>query len=303
MIAVAVVFAVLGAVCSAVGVRWQHAGVRAETGEGGLSLRKLGRLARNPVWLRGFGVLFACAVCQVLALTLAPVAVVAPIVVLALPVLALLNPRRLDATGWLAVAATTAAIAVFVARTAGEVAEQPISTDTVLRAGQYVAVAVVLLCAVAGLTRGLVRSATLAMAAGVAYGLVVVLVRDVTFSVRADGLSALPVLSLAGVVLAFLAGSWLIQLGYASGPPDIVVGAQTMLNPAVATMIGLGLLGEAGQMDVEFLATLVGCGAVAMTGVAVLARHHPDSAESRRRQPRRLGRPAAIAARRRSPSG
>lgn len=280
MITVAIVLAVLGALCSAIGVRWQHAGVRASIGADGLSLRELGKLARNPLWLRGFGVLFACIVCQVLALTFAPVTVVAPIVVLALPMIAMLSPRGLGVGGWLAIAATTAAIGLFVARTAGEVTEQQVPADALLRAGQYVAAAVALLCLAASVTRGLVRCVALAMAAGVAYGLVVVLVRDVTFSVRADGFSALPVPSLVGLVLAFLAGAWLIQLGYASGPPDVVVGAHTMLNPAVATTIGFGLLDEAGGLDAEFLVTLAGCGAVALTGVVLLARHRKAPASA-----------------------
>lgn len=281
MIGLAVTFAVLGAACSAVGAQWQHRGVRAETTESGLTLRQLGRLVRNPQWLRGFGVLFACAVLQVLALTFAPVTVVAPIVVLALPMVALLNARELDVAGWVAVAATTAAIAVFVARTAGEVTEREVTPASVFVAGQAVGLGVALLCLLAALGRGVLRCVALAMAAGAAYGLVAVLVRDVTYTVRVEGVSQLPVVSLAGLVVAFLTGSWLIQLGYAAGPPDVVVGAQTMVNPAVATAIGFAVLGEAGGITAEFVTTLAVCGAIAVTGIVVLARHHPDAIERR----------------------
>ncbi|MEU6643700.1 hypothetical protein ABZ863_14270 [Saccharomonospora sp. NPDC046836] len=282
MITVAIVFAIVGAACSAVGAQLQHDGVRAETQEGKLTLRKLGNLIRNPVWLRGFVVLFACAILQILALTFAPITVVAPIVVLALPMVALLNARELDVPGWLAVAATTGAIVLFVTNTAGQVTEQEIPAREVLLAGQFVAVGVAALLAVAAATRGIVRCVTLAMAAGAAYGLVTVLVRDVTYTVRTEGITHLPVLSLAGLVVAFLAGSWFVQLGYASGPPDVVVGAQTMLNPAVATTIGFGVLGEAGGLDSGFLTTLAVCGAIAVTGIVVLARHHPDAVQRRR---------------------
>ncbi|OLT46050.1 hypothetical protein BJF85_17820 [Saccharomonospora sp. CUA-673] len=283
MTVLAIVFAVLGAACSAVGVRWQHDGVRAETGGGGLALRNLGDLARNATWLRGFGILFCCAVLQILALTFAPVTVVAPIVVLALPIIALLNPRGLDVAGWLAVAATTLAVTVFVWRTADEAVHDAVPANAVLWAGALVGGTAAVAVLVATMTSGLARCGALATAAGLAYGLVVVLVRDVTYAVRTEGLAALPVLSLLGLAVAFLAGSWLVQLGYASGPPDLVLGVQTLVNPAVATTIGIGLLGETGGIDAAFLGTLVGCGAVAVTGVAVLARHHPDAAAYRAR--------------------
>lgn len=281
MTLVAVVCAVLGAVCSALGAHWQHRGVRAETGQGGLSLRMLGSLARNPSWIRGLAVLVACAVLQILALALAPVAVVAPVVVLALPAVALVNARGLDAGGWVAVVATTAAVAVFVARTAGEVSERAIPPEAVLWAGSSVGLIVLALCLAALMTRGVARCAALATAAGAAYGLVVVLVRDVAYTVRVDGPAALPWLSSAGLAVAFLAGSWLIQLGYASGPPDVVVGSQTTVNPAVATTLGLTLLGEADGITTDYLTTLLICGGAAVAGIVALARHHPDAHRDR----------------------
>ncbi|WP_199433933.1 hypothetical protein [Qaidamihabitans albus] len=293
MMLFAIVCAVLGAACSAVGAQLQHDGVRAETEEGGLTLRKLGRLVRNPMWLRGFAVLFACAVLQILALTFAPVSVVAPIVVLALPMVALLNARELDLAGWIAVAATSAAIAVFVSRTADTVTEQAIAPSAVLRSGEYVGAGVLLLV-LAGLAgHGIVRCVAFAMAAGAAYGLVTVLVRDVTYTVRTEGIADLPLLSLAGLALAFVAGSWLIQLGYSNGPPDVVVGSQTVLNPVVATAIGFVLLGEAGNVAPGVLTTLALCGAVAVAGVAVLARHHPEAIERRRLRREARGRAAS----------
>lgn len=284
MTTLAIVFAVLGAACSAVGAKLQHDGVRAETADGTLTLRRLTSLVRNPLWLRGFLVLFACAVLQILALTFAPVTVVAPIVVLALPMVALLNAHELDVPGWVAVAATTAAIVVFVAHTAGQVSEQEIPPSAVLLSGQFVALGVLGLSLVGALSRGILRCVSLALAAGAAYGLVTVLVRDVTYTVRTEGIAHLPVVSLAGLAIAFAAGSWLIQLGYASGPPDVVVGAQTMVNPAVATTIGFAVLDEAGGVTADFLTTLVLCGVVAVSGILVLARHHPDAVQRRQTQ-------------------
>ncbi len=73
----------------------------------------------NRTWLLGFAVLFACAVLQILALALAPVTIVAPIVVLALPAVAVLNARssgeRLRPAVIVAMVASTLGVAMFVA--------------------------------------------------------------------------------------------------------------------------------------------------------------------------------------------
>lgn len=282
MMLLAIACALLGAACSAVGARLQHSGVRTETSGDALHLTALGRLARNRVWLRGFFVLVACAVLQILALTFAPVSVVAPIVVLALPMIVLLNTRagatRLQPGEWVTVVATALAVAVFVAVSASQVSERDIPTQAVVEAGQLVAVGVGLLGLLALAGKGIGRCVAVATAAGAAYGLVAVLVRDVAYTVRMEGLADVPVRSAVGLVVAFLIGSWLIQLGYASGPSDVVVGVQTVLNPLTATAIGLSLLDEASGVTVAMLATLATCGVVAVVGVVVLAGHHRGAA-------------------------
>lgn len=281
MMLVAIACALLGAACGAVGAQLQHAGVRTETNGGALRLRTLGSLVRNRDWQRGFFVLVACAVLQILALTFAPVSVVAPIVVLALPMVAVLNARAgripLGPAARIAIVATSLAVAVFVSVSASQVTERDFPPAAVLDAGRLVTVAVVLLGLLALASRGISRCVAIATAAGAAYGLITVLVRDVAFTVRVEGFSALPVLSAIGLVVAFLVGSWLIQLGYASGPPDVVVGAQTVLNPLTATAIGMSLLGEGSGVAGGMLATLAICGGVAIAGVVVLARHHHEA--------------------------
>jgi len=267
MIVLAVVLATLGAVGSAVGSRLQHTGVRAE------GLRSLRRLGANPSWRLGFVILFLCAVMQILALTFAPVIVVAPLVVLALPAVAILG-KRLDQSAALAVGAVALAIGVFVALSAGTATDAAIAPDAVLGAAQVVGAITAALIILALLGHGVLRSAALSAAAGAAYGLVSVLIRDVAFSVRTEGLAGLPWLSLLGAGVAFLAGAWLIQLGYASGPPDIVVGCQTAVNPLVATALGLTVLGETAHLDGVTTIALAGCAAVALAGVAVLTRRH-----------------------------
>jgi hypothetical protein len=284
MMALAIVVAVLGAGLSAVGVQFQAAGVREETRDAALRLRGVRRLARNPRWLVGLGVLSLCAGLQVLALALAPVTVVAPIVVLALPVSVVINARanqvRLDVATAAAVLASAGGVALFVALAAGAAKPVAFPDDAVLTAGEIVAAAVVLFGLIGGVVRpGTVRCVAFAAGTGAAYGLVSVLVRHVAYSVQTGGLAALPPLSVTGLVLAFAAGSWLLQHAYASGPPDVVVGCQTVFNPLVAAALGIWLLNETvdagGWRGIGLLAGSV----AAIAGVLALARHRPEGVQ------------------------
>jgi drug/metabolite transporter (DMT)-like permease len=279
MIALAIVLAMLGAGLSAVGVQLQSSGVRDESRDTALRLRGLGRLARNRLWLLGLVVLFVCAVLQIIALALAPVTVVAPMVVLALPVSVLINARiggaRLTAAAAVAVIASTGGVALFVALAAGAVKPVEFGEDSVLDAAELVGLVVVLLGLTGAMRQGITRCVAFAAATGSAYGLVSVLVRDVTYNMEHGGPGAVPPLSLAGLVAAFAAGSWLLQLAYASGPPDVVVGCQTVLNPLVATALGIGLLDETVDAGGWRGIGLVAGGVAAIIGVLVLARHRP----------------------------
>lgn len=266
MVGVAILCAVLAAGCGALGAMWQHAGVRETTN---LKLTSALRLVRSRRWVHGFLVLFACAVLQVVALALAPVSVVAPLSALAIPIIAVARTRRPTGVPAVAALVATAGIAVFVTITAGAAVPTQVSPKVALQAGQLV-VAGVLVCVVAAtFTAGAVRALALAVGAGIAYGLVAVLVRDVT--------TALPVVewvSLGGLVVAFLSGAWFIQLGYAAGPPDLVVAGQTVVNPIVAAWIGIELLGEGTGMSAAARAGLVVSAVAAVAGTVALAHYH-----------------------------
>jgi hypothetical protein len=288
MTALAIVFAVVGASLSAVGVQLQAAGVRSVAHGDTLHLRGLGSLTSNRRWLAGLAVLSVCAVLQILALALAPVTVIAPIVVLALPMVAVLNARAtakpLDGLASAAIVASTGGVALFVALAAGAASPVAFPDDAVLQAAQ-----IVLMFGVIGALRhGIVRCVSLAAGTGAAYGLVSVLVRDVTYTFQHGGVAAVSPLSATGLAVSFAAGSWLLQLAYASGPPDLVVGSQTVLNPLVATALGIGLLDETANAGGWRGLGLIAGGAVAVLGVAVLARYHPDAARraGRTRSPR-----------------
>ncbi|MEU0885920.1 hypothetical protein ABZ345_45715 [Lentzea sp. NPDC005914] len=266
MVGVAILCAVVAAACGALGAMLQHAGVREVTD---LKLTSAHRLVSSRRWVYGFLILVACAILQVIALALAPVSVVAPLNALAIPIIAVARARKL--TGLLAVGVlvATAGIVVFVSITAGKAVPTSVSPKVALQAGQLV-VAAVLVCVVAAtFTAGAVRSLALAVGAGILYGLVAVLVRDVTTT-----LPRVEWISLAGLIVAFLTGAWFIQLGYAAGPPDLVVAGQTVVNPIVAAWIGIKLLGEGSGMSGLSQSGLVISAVAAVSGTVVLAYYH-----------------------------
>ncbi|TDV47153.1 hypothetical protein [Actinophytocola oryzae] len=281
MIALAIVFAVLGACCSAVGAHLQHKGVRSATKDTALRLRAATALVHNRSWLLGFAVLFACAVLQILALALAPVTIVAPIVVLALPAVAVLNARssgeHLDKTAIVATGASTLGVALFVALASSHATAVHFPSSAVLLACQLTAGAVTLLGVAGALSHGLTRCVLLATGAGCAYGLVSILVRDVTYTFQTEGPGGVAPLSITALVATFAIGSWFIQLAYASGPPDIVVGCQTVLSPLAATAFAISLLDETTEAGGWTGLGLAAGAAVAITGVLLLARHHPEA--------------------------
>ncbi|HEY7592690.1 MAG TPA: DMT family transporter [Actinophytocola sp.] len=281
MIALAIAFAVLGALCSAIGAQLQHQGVRIESQDTRFGLRSIGRLVHNRRWLLGVAVLTACAVLQILALALAPVTIVAPIVVLALPAVAVLNARtsgeRLDTPATFAVIASTLGVVVFVSLASGHATPVVFPPHAVLLACEIIGGAVALFGVIGAWREGIVRCVMLATGAGMAYGLVSILVRDVTYTFQSDGLARVSPLSATALVAAFAVGSWYIQLAYASGPPDIVVGCQTVLSPMVATAIAVGLLDETADAGGITGLGMVAGALVAIFGVILLARHHPEA--------------------------
>jgi hypothetical protein len=266
VVGVAILCAVLAAGCSALGAMLQHAGVREVTD---LKLTSAHRLISSRRWVYGFLILFACAILQVIALALAPVSVVAPLNALAIPIIAVAKAHKLTALLAVAVLVATAGIVVFVTITAGEAVPTDVSPKIALQAGQLVVAGVLVCTVVATFQTGTIRSLALAVGAGILYGLVAVLVRDVTTS-----LPQIEWFSLLGLAVSFLVGAWFIQLGYAAGPPDLVVAGQTVVNPIVAAWIGIKLLGEGTGMSALTQAGLIISAMAAVTGTAVLAYYH-----------------------------
>ncbi|WP_263250848.1 DMT family protein [Saccharopolyspora rosea] len=289
MTALAVALAALGACGYALGARLQHAAVNDVIGDRGLGLRHQAQLVRNTRWLLGLASLGSGAVLHACALGLAPLSVVQPVGVIALPITVLLNlkqqgihARDISPHVLWAVVAATGGVAAFVVLAAGSATATPVAGADQLLATQLVSGAVLVLGVLAVATRSSIRCIFFAAGCAVAYGYVSLLMRAVVQQL--DGsvdLLDINLLPLLGIGAAVLAGGWLLQHGYASGPPDLVVACLTVIDPLVAVGLGIGLLGEADHVGLWTAVGEVLCAAVACSGVFALARYHPETQERR----------------------
>ncbi|MBW0102595.1 hypothetical protein [Pseudonocardia sp. KRD291] len=293
MNAVAVALAVLAAACFAAAAAAQHRVARGAT-----TLRVL---VRRPLWLLGAGAAGAGTLLHAVALGLAPVTLVQPIGVLAVP-LGVLAERwaasrdgraappavgapRGPGSGVLAgIAVSVTGVAVFVVAAAGGASGGPVDPVAMPVVGGTLAAAALVLALLSGRWHGAARCLARAVPAAIAFGLVSALLRAGLAYLDQSGSGALPdpadpaVLVAIGValVVALVAGGAAVQLAYRSGPPSLVLACLTVLDPIVAVGFGVTALGErVGTSPVDVAVAVAGA-LLAVAGVVLLARHHPD---------------------------
>ncbi|MCW0214201.1 MAG: hypothetical protein OJJ54_12645 [Pseudonocardia sp.] len=306
---VALLLAGVGAGCFAVAAVLQHGavGTQRAVGEGTpgrLDLAGLRELLRRRSWLLGIGLAGAGAGLHAAALVLAPVSVVQPVGVLAVPVAVLLALRAGGRPGPGVVAGIAAcvggvALVVRFAAAADPVrATGALPARSLLIAGALAVGVVLLLAVLAARTAARLRCLFCAVGGAVAFGLVAAIVRAVSRQLATGASTVVDtdvLVAAAGVGVALLVGGWLVQQAFASGPPAVVVAALTVVDPVVAVAIGIGLLGEGAGLGVGAALGMAGGAAVAAGGVALLARHHPDAAarvpSTRTGEPVLAGRP------------
>ncbi|MBN9098211.1 MAG: hypothetical protein J0I49_08895 [Pseudonocardia sp.] len=307
----AIGLAMAGAGCYAVGARWQNRAVQnthsdassAMAKDGGL--RQSGRarmlpLLRDRGWLGGLGMLGVGTVLHVTALSLAPLTVVQPVGVLALPLAALLDAHarraRLSRSAVAAIAACTIGVALFVARAATITTpelgshrelEQIVTLLVALVAGLAILSATSRMAspampyraaqtgvARAGVALRSVRSLGQITAAGSCFGFVAVLTKLLVAHFVAGDLAAVAPLAVPAMLAALGLGGWWAQQAHAGAPTEVVVAGLTVIDPLVAVGLGAAVLGEAAGAATSAVLALLACGAVAAAGVIGLARHH-----------------------------
>lgn len=284
--AIAIILSLLAAVALAFGAQLQNDSIeknadKVKGAKRGVDLKHIAGLIKNPRWLGGMSFLVLGALCQIAALTMAPLIVVQPIGALALVITALLNARstktKITKATWVAIALCTGGIATFVSLATGIAEEQKELSD-----GQLIvilgilALLLVALGAVFLVQRQNLSALTFILGAGLLYGLLATLVKSVIQRIQQSHFEWLTITCLVAAVLAMALGGWFVQNAYASGPPDLVIAGLTVIDPMVAVTIGIIVLGEAASAGPVISVIFAASGAVAAYGVWLLSRVHPE---------------------------
>jgi drug/metabolite transporter (DMT)-like permease len=273
--------ALVSAFFFALGAVGQHQVAARSTSKTSFNPRLFLDLARSPMWwASSFGDLLGF-VLQGVALSMAPVALVQPLLVasllLAIPLSAAIErrkPQRAEVVGALICAAGLAAF--LLATDPGEGSDKISGGDgLLLLAGAGPVVAVLLVVALR--TRGLSRAVTLALSAAALFG-----VCSPLMSVSVNDLSHFFSWPILVVAVCGVAGFLLTQSAYNAGSLPAPLACITIGEPIIAVTIGVGILGEhlkAGLFEIVVILLSV---AAVIIGVSMVARHAPDAKAAQR---------------------
>jgi drug/metabolite transporter (DMT)-like permease len=281
---VAVGLALIDAMLFAASATLQHHAVSDKQADGHLTMRGLLSVVKQRRWQAGVALGGLAVLLHAIALLLAPLRVVQPVGVLAVPIAVLLTAARvrLRPPRGVVIGAALAVTGVvsFVIVSAGSVTSHPPEGSAVVMACVVVAALVVLLTFAGLAARGWLRCVAYATAAATAFGLVSALVRAVSLSVtsgEADLLDTGTLLAGAVILCVTVGGGWLVQQAYAAGAPAVVVASLTVVDPIVAVLLGAVLLGEGAHTPLGLWLVMGVATAAAVAGVITLAKHHPDA--------------------------
>ena len=287
--------ALLGAVFMSFGAQYQHRGVtkveRLSGGasSGGLTLTQLGRLLTRPSWILGSLMLGLAIVCQLGALAFAPLIVVQPLGAIALVITTLLNARisghRPTKRSVRAIVECVGGIFIFVTIAALVATDEPVSTRQLITILVILAVVTVVFAALWLWLRRRMTALFYIIGAGVMYGFVATLAKVVISRIQSGDFEWLTLLCLVSLLLAAAVGAYFVQTAYSSGPPDLVIAGLTVIDPIVAIIIGLTVLGEAANAPLWAYIGFAVAGVIAVIGVWDLARNHPQVVSDSRELP------------------
>lgn len=286
-----IALAVLSAALLTVGNHLQSIGVVRAGGRGneGLGASALWALVRNPVWLAG-SVLFGLAIlAQLAALTFAPLIVVQPVGVIALVFASALTalvtrrpPRRREV---IAIAVAVLSLAAFVGVAAA------VSVQSTISDHELIVILIILLLVLAAtfavlafLRRRGIPPVVYVVLGGLFAGFVATLGKTVILRVqtalsaqdlRIDDTNLLTIACLVGIAVAGALSIYFVQTAHTVNTPQTVVAGLTIVDPFVAVILGITILGEAVGAPLWSFAVFVVAGAAAMWAVWRLASIAP----------------------------
>jgi drug/metabolite transporter (DMT)-like permease len=284
--AIGIPLALIGAVFLSLGAQFQHRGVNkveANTVEitGGLNLRQLRLLLARPSWVFGTLMLGLAIVLQLTSLNFAPLIVVQPLGAIALVMTTVLNARvtRVSPTraSLVAIALCIGGVGLFVTVAAFTAVDKPVTDADLVTILVMLAVVLVAFGFAFLFLRNRFKAIFYIIGAGVVYGFVATLAKVIINRAQHGNFEWLTVTCVLGLLLAAGLGAYFVQNAYASGPPDLVIAGLTVVDPLVAVGIGIVVLGEASQAPLWASVVFIIAGVIAIWGVFLLAKYHPQS--------------------------
>ncbi|RRR96814.1 glycosyltransferase [Glycomyces terrestris] len=270
MLILAIVLAAVGACCLAGAACLQHGVVTQSTTGPVLRLPAIRTILRSPAWYVGNGLVVLGSGLHIIALTLAPLAVVQPVGMIALVLTVVFTGAALTRSVVVALALSTVGIAGLTVLSA--IGSSTLTPSPDLALAHWALPAAAALVAAAFVFKGRARCLLLAVAGAVLFGFTSALVRAAAVASFSPELLALVI---AEAAAAALAGAWLVHQAYAAGSAATVVGALTVVDPLVAVLIGAFAYGET---SIGTLAAMAAPAVVAVAGLVVLARALPKRA-------------------------
>ncbi|WP_223628170.1 DMT family transporter [Microbacterium sp. EST19A] len=278
--------ALAGAVFMSLGAQYQHRGVEkverlsGADGASGLSFSQIKALLTRPSWIAGTLMLGLAIVCQLAALVKAPLIVVQPLGAIALVITTLLNarisghsPTRKSIT---AIIFCVGGIFLFVFFAAIYATEKEVTERELFVILALLLVVIIVLGACWLILRRRMRALFYVIGAGILYGFVATLAKVVIKRIEAGQFEWITAICVLALLAAAAVGAYFVQTAYSSGPPDLVIAGLTVVDPLIAVLIGMIVLGEAAAAPWWVLIIFGFAGAIAVWGVVNLARYHPQ---------------------------
>ena len=277
----AILLAVAASACTAAASLCQREGAK-DNQTAGFDARLLVRLARRPAWLLGIAAMIGGFIFQITALRFGDLAQVQPILAAELlfvfGYLAVAGSRRPRLRDWLAAAAMSAGIGVFLRLAAPSGGRLHAPGSSWLLAGLVTAGVVLTAVTVAFGLRGRPgasasrRAAVLGSATGISWGFMAAVIKELS-SHLGDGIGAIVTAWSLYLLLAAGAATMLLAAhALAAGPLAASQPGFTIVDPLTASLLGVFLFGEHIQTGPAALAGEALALAVVIAGATALSR-------------------------------
>jgi len=251
--------------------------VRHAAKRGGLGVGLMARILRQPRWLGGLFSSMVGFTLEAVALALAPVVLVQPLIVaellFALPLAAHVGGLRLGRREWLGAVLVAGGLVVFVVVVRPTNPRFATSDASWVALVAVTAVSVAALVLVASRVHGVARTSTMAAAAAVALGLLAVPTKAAARDFELHRIHALTTWEPWAAAGAGIVGLTLAQNTFGAGPLAVSLPVIDVGEPVVASIISMAIFGEqVGALSIVSSSVLVASAVVVTGGVLMLDR-------------------------------